>query len=377
VRRLTALVSAIVIVDTIFFAALSPLLPDYQDRYDLSKLGVGILTAAYPLGIIVAGLPAAAVAARFGVKRTCVLAMGLTALSTTVFGFAESIALLDAARFTQGVASACAWTGALSWLVGVTPAARRGAVIGGVLGLAIGGALLGPVLGVLAAYFGTRSVFTGVGILAVVIAGIASAVAGPPARASQQRLPEVIAKLRDRTMAAGLWLVMLPGALFGTMTLLASLRLDDLGFGATAIGAVFVVATACEAVLSPLAGHLSDRWGRRLLLMIGLGAAAGVTAILPWPSSAYGLAAVVVVASMCYGLFWAPAFSLLTHRAEALGVEIVWAFGLMNLAWAPGQTLGGVASGAVATATSDAVPYLVLAGLSALSLLAVRSRGRA
>ena len=38
-RRLLFLVGGIVFVDTMFFAVLTPLLPDYADKYDLSKAG--------------------------------------------------------------------------------------------------------------------------------------------------------------------------------------------------------------------------------------------------------------------------------------------------------------------------------------------------
>ena len=41
-----ALVGGIVFVDTMFFAALTPLLPDYADEFDLSKAGAGVLSAA-------------------------------------------------------------------------------------------------------------------------------------------------------------------------------------------------------------------------------------------------------------------------------------------------------------------------------------------
>jgi len=47
-RRLLLLVGAVVFVDTMFFAALTPLLPSYADDLDLSKAGVGLLAAAYP-----------------------------------------------------------------------------------------------------------------------------------------------------------------------------------------------------------------------------------------------------------------------------------------------------------------------------------------
>ena len=56
-RRLLFLVGGIVFVDTMFFAALTPLLPDYADEYGLSKAGAGLLAGAYPLGALVGGIP--------------------------------------------------------------------------------------------------------------------------------------------------------------------------------------------------------------------------------------------------------------------------------------------------------------------------------
>ena len=48
-----------------------------------------------------------------------------------------------------------------------------------------------------------------------------------------------------------------------------------------------------------------------------------------------------------------------------------YASALVNLAWAPGQTLGAVGGGALAHATRDTVPYLALAAVCALTLLAL------
>jgi MFS family permease len=371
VRRLLVLCGSIVVVDTMFFAALTPLLPEYAERFDLSKAGAGLLQAAYPLGVLVGGIPSGYAAARFGVKRTAFAALLLISVTSTLFGFADSIVVLDAARFTQGVGSACAWTAALAWLITMAPARQRGALIGSVLGLAIAGALFGPVLGGLASILGTEPVFTAVGVLALAVAAAALATEAPP-RAEGQSIRWLGKAVSEYRIVAGMWLVALPALLFGALTVLAPLRMSDLGLGAVSIGVVFLIAAAAEASLSPLMGRLSDRRGRRYPITIGLVASAIGTAILPWPQAGAVLAVVTVLSASAFGIFWAPAMALLSDSAERIGLDIAWAFALANLAWAPGQALGAAAGGALARATADAVPYLLLCAGCLATLALVR-----
>jgi hypothetical protein len=60
--------------------------------------------------------------------------------------------------------------------------------------------------------------------------------------------------------------------------------------------------------------------------------------------------------------------TLLSHAGENAGVGFGYSFALVNAAWAPGQALGAAGSAALAHATSDSVPYLLLAGVCALTL---------
>jgi len=375
-RRLVLLTSAIVFVDTMFFAMLTPLLPRYADEFELSKAGAGVLAAAYPAGVLVGALPSGWLAGKAGVRRTAVGGLCLVAATSIVFGFAGSIVLLDLARFVQGIGSACAWTAALSWLVAVAPPGRRGALIGQTLSVAIVGALFGPALGGLASAAGTRGTFTGIAVLAVCVAAFAAGT-NAPSRRAEQPLARLRGALRDRTLLTGLWLVMLPALLFGTTTVLVPLRLSELGAGAVAIGAVFVAGAALEATVAPLSGRLADRKGRYYAISISLAAATVAAAVLPWPSRAPILGVVAVLASASFGLAWAPAMALLADAAQRIDLNLAWAFALMNLAWAPGQALGSAAGGAVANATSDAVPFLVLSATCAVTLLVLRRSANA
>jgi MFS family permease len=369
VRRLLLLVSAIMLVDTTFFTALTPLLPHYADTLGLSKAGAGILTASFGAGTLVGAIPAGMLAARVGPKPVVLLGLGLLAATSLVFGFGASVGVLDAARFIQGAGGACTWTGSLGWLVAAAPPERRGQLIGTALGAGIGGALLGPALGAAAASLGTRAVFSGV---AVVGLGIAAAVVAFPAPRPEapQRLSALRGRIREPELLRGLWLVALAAILFGTVSVLAPLRLDRLGFGAAAIGGAFLLSAALEAGLSPAFGRLSDRHGPVPLARAALAASALVSLALPWPGEAWLLAACVVSGGLAYGAFWVPGMAMLASGAERRGLDPSYAFALMNLAWASGEGAGSFAGGTLGEHLGDAVPYCGGAALCLLTLVA-------
>jgi MFS family permease len=370
VRRLLLLVGAIVFVDTMFFAALTPLLPHYAHTLHLSKAGAGLLAAMYPIGALCASVPGGIVAARFGVKPSVLAGLSLLALTTTAFGLAHSAWELDTARFVQGVSSAFSWTGALAWLVAAAPPGRRGQLIGTAFGAAIVGALFGPLLGLVASYTGTGWAFSAVALFAIALA-VAAAMTPAATPDQPQPLRALFAALTLRRIQIALWLCVIPSLLFGNLSVLAPLRLSQLGWGAAAVGATYLVAAAVEAAWAPVLGRASDRYGRFRPLRAALLASAIVAALLPWPNRAWLLAAFVVAAGFAFGSFWTPAMSMITDEAEANGLDYGYAFALVNIAWAPGQAGGSAIGGAVASATSDAVPYLGLAAVCVVTLLAL------
>ena len=373
-RRLLLLICAIVLVDTMFYAAIAPLLPEYRDELGLSKSAAGGLTASYAAGTLIGALPSGWLAGRVGGKLTVLIGLGLLAGSSVAFGFAKDIVLLDVIRFVQGVGGACSWAGGFAWLLAAAPRERRGELIGTALGAAIFGILLGPVLGGAATQTSPELVFSGVGALAMALIAWAFATPGDEPE-GQAGWSELTRALRERPLVLAVWLMALPALFSGTIGVLVPLRLDELGASGVTVGAVFLAAAALEGVLSPLLGRFSDRRGRLLPLRIGLGAAAVAAVLMPLPGAVWLLGAAMLFAVASLGMFWAPAAALLSDSSEAVGLDQGFAFGLMNLAWAAGQVVGGAAGGALADATADALPYGLLGVLCAATLLtASRSR---
>jgi MFS family permease len=373
-RRLVVMVAAIVLVDTMFYAAITPLLPYYSHQFDLSKSAAGILAGTYAAGTLVGGLPAGWLAARVGVRPTVLTGLTMMIVSSVAFGFAHSIVVLDIARFVQGVGGSASWAAGLAWLTVRAPASRRAELIGGALAAAIAGGLLGPVLGTAASQTSPQLVFSLVGVLGVLLCIWTLTEKAPPPSGGHGFSPFRPA-LRDQGVLTGIWLTMLGALLFGTLGVLAPLRMDHLGASSVAIGAAFLLTAAGSAASSPLVGRVSDRSGWRRPVLLGLCVSAVCLVLLPLPSSAAVLFALIVVSDPFFGLSYPPAGAMISHGADTAGLDQGYAFALFNIAWAGGQVIGDAGSAGLAQATSDAVPYVLLALLCVATVLKVGRRG--
>ncbi len=367
-RRLLVLASAMVFFDVAFYAAIAPLLPDYVSQFGLSKAEAGILAAAYAAGTLLASLPAGLVATRLGPRRTVIGGLLLLGVASIVFGFGKDIVLLDAARFAQGISGALIWSGALTWLITTAPPERRGSVIGTALGTAVAGALVGPLLGAIAAEIGTEPVFGAVMGVAALLAFLASRLpdVAPPDR---QPLREVAAAIVSRPILTAIGFVAVPSLMFGTVEVLVPLKIDELGGGHAVIAAGFIAGAGFEAALAPIAGRYSDRAGRRLPFVAGVGICAVAMVGIGIAGTLGLVLAALVLSSLGAGVCFAPAMTTLSETADSSRLHQGFAAGLSNTAWSAGQSMGALAGGGIASVTGYAIPSLAVAALLAFTAI--------
>jgi predicted MFS family arabinose efflux permease len=370
VRGLLILVAAVVLVDTVFFAVLSPLLPDYAAALGLSKSAAGVLAGAFAAGVLVAALPSGILASRLGLRPTLLLGLGLTAVTSILFGLAGEWSLLVLTRFGAGIGSACSWTAAVGWLARSAPPERRGELIGFAISAAVAGAFLGPALGAAAAWVGTGPAF---GSVAAACAVLAVRVATLPEPEAQVRSVTVIAALGVRSLWGPLGVILLAPLLFAVLGVLVPLSLGARGWDAGRLGALYAAAAALEAVVHPLLGRWADRQGAFAPIFAGLVGSIAVLAALAGTASPGMVAGLAVAAAITFGATLVPGMALLTRAADAAGLDGVLAIALANLAWALGHAIGAPLCGWLADRAGDTVTYLAFAALCLGVLGALRS----
>src|SRR6478672_12951904 len=159
-RRLLSLVCVLVAVDTMLYAALTPMLPRFAHELGLAKGQAGVLVAAYAAGALLGAIPGGLVATRIGPRRAVLVGLTWVGAASVGFALAGDFWGLFAARLAQGAGSAFTWSGAFAWLLGAAPLQRRGQVIGTAMGAAVVGALFGPIVGAIADIVGRDVMFS-------------------------------------------------------------------------------------------------------------------------------------------------------------------------------------------------------------------------
>lgn len=371
-RRLPFLCAVLVLVDTMLYAALTPLLPHFLHEFGLSKSRAGSLVAAYAGGALVGGISGGLAASRFGPRRAVLFGLALMGAASLGFGFAGDFWTLFGARLLQGLSGGFMWSGALPWLIAATPRERRGQALGNAMGAAVFGAMFGPVLGAAAALAGRATIFTALAAVSVALAVWTLQL--EPAPCEEMSFGALGRAARERQFRTGFALMALGALLFGTLGVLGPLHLAHAGWGAAAIGIVWLVGAALEAAEAPFVGRMSDRRGPLLPTRFALTGSVAVLLLLAVGARPLFYVPLIPLAAISFAPLFTTAFALFANGAEEVGLAQGMGFGVMNAAWALGAIAGPAAGGAIAGATGDWIPFVLGASLCVVSLAILRPR---
>ena len=339
-------------------------------------LGADVSTAALVvgllgLGMLLGSLPAGAVVARIGERRTLFGAGMLDALAMAGAALTDSVHGLGVAVVVSGIA----WTGFLisrqGFMIDAVPAAYRARALAALGGSHRVGVFVGPLVGaLLIPTLGLASVFVlaaGVSAMAGLMAGLMPDL-GIESRTAQRAAGHasvwsVLVAHRRTLLTVGSAVVVI-GASRSVRNGLLPLWAEHIGISASTTSLIFALAAAIDIAFFFPGGWLMDRHGRAVVAVPVVLSVAVAALLLPLTSTAVGVAAVMMLIALGNGLGSGIVMTLgadtapTTGRAQFLGG---W-----RLCGDIGNTGGPLLVAAVAAVAPLAVACLVIGALGLL-----------
>ncbi|MFZ7126524.1 MAG: MFS transporter [Desulfobacterales bacterium] len=331
-------------------------LPERYMALSRSPHTVGSLATAFAFSYLLVQFRVGRLADRWGFKPFLVAGYWVCSAAGLCFYFSTDALMLILGRFIQGIGEAPVWSLAPAVLALQHPN-RMGRLMGGYNSILHVGLALGPATGMLVIrWMPADAAFALYGVLCL-LGGIILIFTLTPGRLAQpealQEVPgirEISSFTADRRVTAVLIGVALYGAGYGAFLTVIPVFLTLVkGFGQTGIGWFFSAFYLAVGAASFLAGPLSDRFGRRGFMVVGLAAAAMGLALAPALNSIV-LAGLLILSILALGVF---GISSLAFLNECAGESAKGTYsGAYFLSWGLGMFSGPVLIGWVDASTT-------------------------
>ncbi len=363
-RPTVLLLFATIFVGELGWSGISPLLPEYQQLYGLSDTKTGFILSVAAVGILFVSLPAGALTRRFAVRTLTLWGMGALAGGNLVVGLAHSYPIVLAGRALLGVGLGMMWVTATAWLHDAAgqDSSKALAMTTAVVGI---GSLVGPAFaGFVGERFSLGTPFIVLGI-ACAATGVALVFApGDEGRVAEPGPPladMVRAARADDLMVTSVMLTLIVALMWMTTELLVPLRLDQLGYSATAIGLAFSASAVVFAATSALTARGADRYVTIRVAAIwstAFGFGLTIAAIFV---SAPATVVFLLVMGVTTGVMIALTYPLGAVGAAQGGFSVAVVGALLNMVWAGSGIVGPSLGGALAQGVSDRATFVLLA----------------
>ncbi|OFB45428.1 MFS transporter permease [Mycolicibacterium sp. (ex Dasyatis americana)] len=361
-REVWLLVCANVVV-ALGYGVVAPVLPNYARHFGVSIAAATFVITAFAAMRLVGAPPAGGLVQRLGERRVYISGLLIVAVSTGACAFAQTYIQLLLFRSLGGLGSAMFTVSSLGLMIRISPPDARGRVAGLFASGFLVGSVGGPVLGSLTAGFGLSAPFLIYGAALMVAAAVVfvslrhSELAAP----AVDELPKVSmrAVLRHRAYRAALFSNFASGwsSVGLRIALVPLFVVDVLGRSAGAAGlalATFAIGNVSAVVPS---GYLSDRVGRRMLVIVGLTVSAAATVAVGFSNSLPLFLVCAYVTGAATGMFVSPQQAAVADVVgnKARGGTAVATFQMMSDL---GAIVGSFAVGQIALHVSFAVAFV-------------------
>jgi predicted MFS family arabinose efflux permease len=265
---------------------ISPILPQIGRDLDIADSVLGTLVSAYAVMVGVFAIISGPISDKIGRRRILLLGAGIMTLALILHAFVVGYASFLTVRVVAGVAGGVLSGAAVSYVGDYFPYNRRGWATGWIMSGAAFGQIIGIPLGiVLAGRFGFKAPFYLFAVtMALTFVLVLLRVPQPDVQRTQGRLTaggalrDYMAMLRrpEVAWASFAFFLMFLGVSLYVVYLPTWLE-RDLGATPGAIATLFLVGGIANVLTGPQAGKLSDRIGRKGIILL---ACAGLSLVM-------------------------------------------------------------------------------------------------
>ncbi len=353
-----------------------PVLALFAESLGAGPERIGLIVAVSTITGVLLKLPSGALSDIYG--RRMLLSVGVIAFGFPpfIYPFVSDLNLLTVLRMFHGLATAIFAPSALATVAELYQE-RRGAALGTYTACTQSGALLGPFIGgylAHAAGFSSAFVTAGVvGCIAVVIF-YSLHLTPPPPRVHEKRMAPVLAEMwkgfvivaRNRkvliTSSTDAAKMIANGALMAFLPLYGV----SVGLNPGEVGLLFTVQAGTSFFSKPIMGRVSDRVGRRPLIMIGLLICAATFVCIPHVSkltmlivlsAGFGFGEAIVTSS-------SSAFVADSSEFKMLGAGM----GMQGTIGDIGHASGPLLAGVLIANMSYAGAFTIIAGIQVVAV---------
>lgn len=311
------------LVNAIGHGAVMPLLALRARELGADVSTAAMVVAALGVGSLIASLPASALVARIGERRTLTLGGCLDAVTLAAAALTDSVLALGLAMAISGAT----WTAFLmarqGYMIDAVPIAMRARALAALGGAMRIGVFIGPLLGAVVVHrFGLAAVFwlaAGMSLSSALLA-LSMPDLGSERRTAitqHRSVLSVLAEHRTVLLTLGSAVIVL-AASRSIRTALLPLWADHVGLSASTTSLLFAVAAAIDIAFFYPGGWLMDHRGRAFVAVPVVAASALACLLLPLASTAWSVGAVLALIALGNGI---GAGIVMTLGADAAPVD--------------------------------------------------------
>ncbi|MFC1885994.1 MFS transporter [Thermodesulfobacteriota bacterium] len=304
-NRTILIICAATAISMTGFGIISPVLPLFAREFGVGNAAIGFVVGIYGLSRLCINLPAGILGERLGRKNLMWVGLAINGVCLYMTGRSQSIGDMAVWRFMSGGGAAMYMTGAMSYIADISTSENRGRMMSLQLGSLLLGTDIGPIIG---GFVADRMGFRWPFYLAAIFACLASMwvlthlkesrrdINKPSSTDSQPTSRKPIIDLDFQTMGR---LLTNPTFLFvscftllvfftrtgSRQTLLPLLAVEQAGMSATKIGVLFTFMTAINLLLVLPVGSLTDRLGRKAVILPGVILSLAGLSIFSWSAN--------------------------------------------------------------------------------------------